>query len=108
MAVDSIADGPVPAGMVVSRFIDIEGDTVPGPPIGVQIQNGTVTYDFAPAIASGMHLTSAALDATAQLKFGGPPGTTQALQVNAWDWSQSPRVSPNSSTAATTALPAHT
>jgi hypothetical protein len=105
VAVDSIAAGPVPAGMFVSRFTDIEGDTVPGPPIGVQIQNGTVTYDFAPAIASGMHLTSAALDATTQLKFGGPPGTTQALQVNAWDWSQSAWVSVNYATTGTTALP---
>jgi len=105
VAVDSMAAGPVPAGMVISRFTDIEGDTVPGPPIGVQIQNGTVTYDFAPAIASGMHLTSAALDATTQLKFGGPPGTTQALQVNAWDWSQSAWVSVNYASAGTTALP---
>src|SRR5258708_19691627 len=73
VAVDSIAAGPVPAGMVVSRFTDIEGDTVPGPPIGVQIQNGTVTYNFPPPIPSRMPLTTASLPPTPHPNFAQPP-----------------------------------
>jgi hypothetical protein len=76
--------------MIVSRYIDMEGDSQPGVPGAVTTTNGTVTYDFQPSIVPGLHLTKAALDSTTQNQFGGPPGTTQGNpQVSAWDWSKS-------------------
>jgi len=71
----------------------------------VATQNGTVTYDFTPSIASGLHLTNAALDTTSQFQMGGPTATGQNLQVNAWDWSKSAWVPLNYSPSGSTALP---
>lgn len=90
IAVGEIGAGTLPAGMVVSRYTDIEGDSQPGAPGAVTTTNGTVTYDFQPSIVSGLHLTKAALDSTTLNQFGVPPGTTQGTpQVSAWDWSKS-------------------
>jgi hypothetical protein len=84
-----IGAGSLPSGLVVSRYTDIEGDSQPGPPGAIMTQNGTVAYDFTPAIAQGLHLTGAAIDASAQAQFGGPPGSTASAQAEAWDWSAS-------------------
>jgi hypothetical protein len=105
LPVDSIGAGAVPAGVVGSKFTDMEGDSQPGPPSGFATQNGTVTYEFTPSIATGMHLTKAAIDTTSQLQYGGPPGSGQSLQVEAWDWSRSAWVPVSYSVAGTTALP---
>ena len=68
--------------------------------------NGTVTYDFAPSIVPGLHLTKAILDSSTQNLYGGPPGTTQGTpQVSVWDWSKSAWVTLNYTQQGTTALP---
>lgn len=89
LTVDEIGTGSLPAGLVVSRFTDIEGDSQPGPPASVVTQNGTVTYDFMPPLAPGTHLTAATLDSTNQSPKGAIPGSSQGLMVNVWDWSKS-------------------
>jgi hypothetical protein len=87
LVVGTIGAGSLPAGLVVSRLIDIEGTTQAGPPGAVFMQSGTVTYDFTPQLAPGMRLTGAGLDSSAQSpKGGGIPG--QTVQVEAWDWSR--------------------
>ncbi|MHB8612088.1 MAG: hypothetical protein ACYDAL_06615 [Candidatus Dormibacteraceae bacterium] len=106
IAVGEIGAGTVPAGMIVSRYTDMEGDSQPGPPGAVTTSNGTVTYDFAPAIVPGLHLTKAVLDSSTQNLYGGPPGTTQGTpQVSVWDWSKSAWVTLSYTQQGTTALP---
>jgi hypothetical protein len=106
IAMGEIGPGTVPAGMIVSRYTDIEGDSQPGAPGAVTTTNGTVTYDFQPTIVPGLHLTKATLDSTTQNQFGGPPGTTQGSpQVSAWDWSKSSWVTLNYSAQGVTSLP---
>ena len=105
LAVDSYGAGTIPSGMIVSRYADFEGDSQQGSPYGVSTQNGTLTYTFTPSIASGMHLTNAALDTSNQLQMGAPPGTTQNLQVEAWSWSTSAWVPLTYATFGTTSLP---
>jgi hypothetical protein len=91
LQVSGIGAGAVPAGMVLSRFTDIEGDAQPAQPGAVVIQNGTVTYDFTPVLAPGAHLDSASIDSTNSSAKGGPVagGPTQSLQANVWDWQRS-------------------
>ena len=105
LAFDPIGAGPVPAGLVVSRFTDIEGDTQPGPPDAVFMQNGTVTYELVPRIAPGMHLTSAKLDSTNQSPKLVAPGSAQSLLARYWDWSTSAWVPLDYSSLGTSALP---
>jgi hypothetical protein len=106
ITVGEMGAGAVPAGMIVSRYIDVEGDSQPGAPGAVTTTNGTVTYDFQPSIVPGLHLTKASLDSSTQNQFGGPPGTTQGSpQVSAWDWSTSSWVSLSYNAQGTTALP---
>jgi hypothetical protein len=105
LTVEAIGAGSLPTGIVVSRFTDIEGDAQPGPPTGVATQNGTVTYDFTPAIATGLHLANAALDTSNQVQMKGPPVSSQTAQVNAWDWSTSAWVPVSYSTLGVSALP---
>ena len=50
LEVIEIGAGALPAGMVVSRFTDVEGDSQPGSPGAVVMQNGTVTYEFTPTL----------------------------------------------------------
>jgi hypothetical protein len=106
IAVGEMGAGAVPAGMIVSRYVDAEGDSQPGAPGAVTTTNGTVTYDFQPSIVPGLHLTKASLDSSTQVQFGGPPGTTQGNpQVSAWDWSKSSWVSLSYNAQGITALP---
>ena len=106
IGVGEIGAGTVQAGMIVSRYVDMEGDSQPGVPGAVTTTNGTVTYDFQPSIVPGLHLTKAALDSTTQNQFGGPPGTTQGTpQVSAWDWSKSTWVTVSYNAQGTTSLP---
>jgi hypothetical protein len=106
IAVGEIGAGTVQAGMIVSRYTDMEGDSQPSMPGAVTTTNGTVTYDFQPSIVPGLHLTKAAIDSSTQNQFGGPPGTTQGTpQVSAWDWPKSAWVSLNYSAQGITALP---
>jgi hypothetical protein len=104
--VGEIGAGTVQAGMIVSRYTDMEGDSQPSTPGAMTTTNGTVTYDFQPSIVPGLRLTNASLDSSTQNQFGGPPGTTQGVaQVSAWDWSKSAWVSLNYSAQGITALP---
>jgi hypothetical protein len=106
IALGEIGAGTVPAGMIVSRYTDMEGDSQPGSPGAVTTTNGTVTYDFQPSIVPGLHLTQASLDSSTQNQFGGPPGTTQSTpEVSAWDWSKSSWVTLSYNAQGTTALP---
>jgi hypothetical protein len=107
LTLDAIGAGSLPAGMVVSRFTDIEGDTQPGPPDALVLQNGTVTYEFEPGIAPGLHLTSAKLDSSAQNpKMAAISGSSnQSLQARYWDWSKSTWVPMAYSSPGTSALP---
>lgn len=86
LPVGEIGPGSLPAGMVVSRFTDVEGDAQQGPPGGVVMQNGTVTYDFTPKLARDSHLAAASLDSTNQSPKGAIPGSTQSLKAQVWDW----------------------
>jgi len=106
LAIGAIGAGSLPAGLVVSRFTDIDGTTQNGPPGAVFMQSGTATYDFTPQLAPGTHLTGATLDSTSQSpKFGGPnPG--QSLSAEAWDWSQSAWVPVAYTPLGTATLPA--
>ena len=105
LAIDAIGAGTLPAGLVVSRFVDIDGSTQNGPPGAVIMQSGTATYDFTPRLVAGTHLTGATLDSTSQSPKGGPfPG--QSLSAEAWDWSQSAWVPVAYTPLGTTTLPA--
>jgi hypothetical protein len=90
LQVSGIGAGAVPAGMVSSRFTDMQGDAQPAQPGAVLLQNGSVSYDFTPALAPGSHLESAAIDSTFQSPKGPiAPGTTSTLQGRFWDWQRS-------------------
>jgi hypothetical protein len=105
MAIGAIGAGSLPAGLVVSRFTDIDGTTQNGPPGAVFMQSGTATYDFTPQLVPGTHLTGATLDSTSQSPKGGAfPG--QSLSAEAWDWSQSAWVHVAYTPLGTTTLPA--
>ena len=107
LTLDAIGAGSMPAGMVVSRFTDIEGDTQPGPPDALVLQNGTVTYEFEPGIAPGLHLTNAKLDSSAQNpKMAAIAGSSnQSVQARYWDWSKSTWAPMDYSSPGTSALP---
>ena len=96
LPIDQIASGTLPAGVVVGRLVDIDGATQPqgGPPGLVNLQSGSVTYDFMPTLAPGLHLTGVSISNTNP--FGGkgfvPPGTNGAsgtVKGQVWDWAQS-------------------
>ena len=90
LQVTGIGAGVVPAGMVLSRFTDINGDSQPAQPGAVVMQNGTVSYDFAPVLAPGSHLDSASIDSTYAGGKGQVPGSpTQTLRAKVWDWQRS-------------------
>jgi len=104
--VTGIEAGAVPAGMVSSRFTDMQGDAQPAQPGAVLLQNGSVSYDFTPALAPGSHLDSASIDST----FSSPkgpvaPGTAATLQARYWDWQRSVWTSLSYNMGGITALP---
>jgi hypothetical protein len=95
LAVDQIGTGSLPAGVVSGRIVDVVGDTQGGPPGMLVMQSGSVTYEFAPQLASGTHLSGASLNSSNQYggKFMGPPTSgkpgDQVLHSDVWDWSTS-------------------
>jgi hypothetical protein len=93
MSVANVA-GTVPAGVIPGRLMDIEGDNqLGGPPGNLIMQKGSVTYDFTPSLAPGVHLTGASFSSSNQFAKGvvvGPNGTqTAAVKGQVWDWSRS-------------------
>src|SRR5487761_205156 len=105
LQVSGIGAGTLPAGMVLSRFTDIQGDAQQGMPGAVMTQNGTVTYDFTPPLAPGAHLTAASLDSTISIPKGPVPGSSQTLPAKIWDWLQSAWVPLSYNTSGVTAVP---
>ncbi|HEX9097174.1 MAG TPA: hypothetical protein VF990_13880 [Candidatus Dormibacteraeota bacterium] len=92
LPVDQIGTGPLPAGVVSGRIVDVVGDSQgQGPPGMLVLQNGSVTYEFAPALTGGAHLTGVSINATNPYgPKSGPPGTTTqtgpAVTGQVWDW----------------------
>jgi len=91
LAVDRIGTGPLPAGLVSGRIVDVVGDSQSqGPPGMLLMQNGAVTYEFAPGLTGGTHLTGLSVNAQNPYgpKFGPPGNTTQTGGVTGqvWDW----------------------
>ena len=95
LAVDQLGAGPLPAGLLSGRIVDVVGDAqAQAPPGMLQLQSGSVTYEFTPALAGGAHLTG--LSVNVQNPYGakiGPPGTTTqtgpAVSGQVWNWSGS-------------------
>jgi hypothetical protein len=111
LAVDQIGTGPLPAGVVSGRIVDVVGDSQnQGPPGMLLIQNGSVTYEFAPSLTGGAHLTAVSVNAQNPYgpKFGPPTNGTQtgpAVTGQVWDWSQATWTDVNYQDNGTTALP---
>jgi hypothetical protein len=106
LQVTGIGAGAVPAGLVSSRFTDIQGDAQPAQPGAVLLQNGSVTYDFTPTLAPGAHLDSASVDSTFTTPKGPiAPGTTSTLQARFWDWQRSAWTPLSYNMGGVTALP---
>ena len=93
LPVDQIGAGPVPAGLVVGRMVDVDGDSQPGPPGGVSMTNGSVTYAFMPNLVPGTRLVSASLSSSNPFFGKGIPptanGSQPSLTTQIWDWSHS-------------------
>jgi hypothetical protein len=93
LPVDQLGAGPLPAGLVSAQLVDFEGDmTQQGPPGATLVQNGTVTYQFTPPLAAGLHLAGASLSASYPNFFKVPnaaPGAASSIRWEAWDWSRS-------------------
>ena len=95
LAVDQLGAGPLPAGLLSGLIVDVVGDTQgQAPPGMLQLQSGSVTYEFTPALAGGAHLTG--LSVNVQNPYGakiGPPGTSTqtgpAVTGQVWAWSGS-------------------
>jgi len=97
LPVDQIGTGPLPAGIVSGRIVDVVGESQgQGPPGMLLMQSGSVTYEFTPALAPGAHLGSVSF--SSQNPYGAkfqavPPGssatTNPAEQGQVWDWSRS-------------------
>jgi len=112
LPVDQIGTGPLPAGVVSGRIVDVVGDTQgQGPPGLLVMQNGSVTYEFAPPLVGGAQLTGLSISAQNPYgpKFAGPPGastsTVPAVQGQVWDWSSSAWTDIAYQDNGTTALP---
>jgi hypothetical protein len=113
LPVDKIGTGPLPAGLVNGRIVDVVGDTQgQGPPGMLQMQSGSVTYEFAPSLATGTHLSGVSLSSQNPYgaKFqpapaGGGGSTVPGLQGQVWDWSRSAWTDVAYQDNGTTALP---
>jgi hypothetical protein len=98
---------------VSGRIVDVVGDSPgQGPPGMLQLQSGSVTYEFAPSLATGRHLSGVSL--TSQNPYGAkfqavPPGTAGSsqpgVQGDVWDWSHSSWVNVSYLDNGTTTLP---
>jgi hypothetical protein len=110
LPIEEIGAGSLPTGVVSGRIIDLEGDTQPGPAGALVVQNGSVTIQFSPGLAAGLHLSNPTLSGT-NMFFKGPPGMPGApgsaapTRGEAWDWSRSAWVDIAYKDAATTPLP---
>ena len=111
LPVDQIGKGTLPAGVVGGRIIDLEGATAPGPPGAVMLGNGTVTYEFTPQLAPGLHFAGQPSISAANQFMGkpiGPGGPQPALRGEAWDWTSQSWVEIPFQSNGSTTLPAAT
>jgi hypothetical protein len=110
LPIEQIGIGPLPAGAVTGRIVDVTGEAQSAGPPGVfTLQNGSVTYQFTPALAAGAHLGAASLTSSNPFgpKFVPPVGGTAATtsQADVWDWSRSTWTSIAYQDNGTTAIP---
>jgi hypothetical protein len=107
--VGGIGRGTLPAGVAVGRVVDIDGSLQPGggPPGVLMLQSGTVTYEFAPQLAEGVHLRTASISILNQFGFkGGPAGPSSgSAKAEVWDWSQNAWIEVNLQNPGTTSIP---
>jgi hypothetical protein len=107
-----ISTGALPAGITAGRLVDIDGSVVQqgGPPGVTMLNSGSITYDFAPALAAGTHLTSAAISSANQFAAKGAPVPASAgvnpARAEVWDWSESAWTEVNFQQPGTTSIPA--
>src|SRR5579864_1338643 len=110
LPIDQIGAGPLPAGVVNSRIVDVVGDSQgSGPPGMLVLQNGSVTFEFDPPLKPGARLSSASITSqnpySAKIGIPGSGPTTPGIQGEVWDWSASSWVAINYQDNGTTALP---
>ena len=113
LPVDQIGAGPLPVGVLSGRIVDVVGDSQgQGPPGMLQLQSGSVTYEFAPSLAAGSHLSGVSLNSQnpygakgQPAPAGGGSATASGLQGQVWDWSRSAWTDVAYQDNGTTALP---
>ena len=109
--VEHVSKGSLPAGVIAGRFVDIDGDVLPqgGQPGLVVLQNGSITFDFAPNLESGLHLTSASIVSSNPFGAKGIPAngveTGSVAHAQVWDWAQSRWIAVTYADNASTAVP---
>ena len=85
--------GTFPSSVVAGRMVDIDADVSQGGMPGlIAAQGGSITYSFAPTLATGKHLTSAAIESSNPFGAKGamaPNGTAGLVKGKVWDWSSS-------------------
>jgi hypothetical protein len=107
--VGEIRAGALPAGVTGGRLVDIDGSVQQGggPPGVVMMQSGSVTYEFAPPLAAGAHLTAVSISSANQ--FAGknaPPGLGgSSEEARVWNWSQNAWVDVQFRDPGTTPIP---
>ena len=91
-SVGELGAGALPSSVVLGRIIDLDTDISQGGAPTMVIQAGSITYDFAPTLAPGTHLSEVAISSFNP--YGGkgaigPSGTVPNVKAQVWDWSQS-------------------
>jgi len=95
LPVGQISAGTLGAGVVAGRVVDVEADlqTQGGPPgLAVTQGGGSVTYDFAPQLATGSRLSEVSISASNPYGIKGVPNSGSgivAVKGQAWDWTKS-------------------
>jgi len=111
LPIGQIGIGPLPAGAVTGRIVDMNGEVQSAGPPGVfTLQNGSVTYQFTPALAAGAHLGAASLNSSNPFgpKFIAPAANGAVVtssQADVWDWSHGTWTSIAYQDNGTTAIP---
>jgi hypothetical protein len=111
LAVDQIGTGTLPAGVLNGRIVDVVGESQgqTGIPGTVSMQNGSLTYEFAPVLAAGAHLSGISVNSQNAFSPRGAPGQVgqngPTITGSVWDWSRSAWVDVAYVDNGTTALP---
>jgi hypothetical protein len=110
LPVTQIGAGSLAGGVVTGRIVDLDAtiQSQAGPPGVLVTQGGSVTYDFAPPLTPGMHLSSAVISSSNQFSAKGLPsnsGGASTVKGQVWDWSQSTWVDVTYADSGTTPIP---